>query len=298
MKTKYLNFCILFFLLVGLGSAASAKDEKLEASIIFKSGSNINEILNHTKKKKSSNDQTYAMKKFTDPLIKGLKGVKTSDKYAINNFVVYGTQETGKLSAKERFNLLVSYKNKYKFTPKSQGDWEKVLGLAMVNSKGSSSSSTTQDHVSIGSIIKYDKQYMNVSFEYPQNWSISADNPYNNTVRISNIDYHSILGELKSGQVEINFSKGRVTNKEVVDKVIHCKDMGIIKVAECKNVVINNIPFKRETQISTNKIQYPSIYDQINLGAYNNGKFYEVIVRGDIKNKDVDRILSSIKLKN
>lgn len=133
MKIKFFSFLILSTLIIGMSSTALAKDEILEAGVIFKSGSNLNEILNHTKKKKSVKDQIYAMKKYTEPIVKGIKGLETRNKYAINNFIVYGTIETHNLSAKVRYDLLLAYKKKYSFTPNSSADWEKLLKLNKPN---------------------------------------------------------------------------------------------------------------------------------------------------------------------
>lgn len=60
-----------------LSSVVSAQNEKTEAEVVFKSGSNITTILQHFKNKKSPKDQTYAMKKYVEPLIRNVKGTKT-----------------------------------------------------------------------------------------------------------------------------------------------------------------------------------------------------------------------------
>lgn len=110
MNKKILTIMAVGILFFSLGSIVLAQNEKTEASIIVKSGTNLNELLQHTKHKKNSNDQTYAMKKFTEPLVKNIKGIKVSEKYAINNFIVYGTQNTQKLSAQKRNVLIISLK--------------------------------------------------------------------------------------------------------------------------------------------------------------------------------------------
>jgi len=119
-----LSFCCL------TGSVIVAANEKNEASMIFKSGTNLNDFLSKLKKKKSTKDQIYAMGKFTEPLAKNIKGLKITDKYAINNFIVYGTPSTYNLSAKSRYDLISQYKVKYKKLPTTEADWIKLLELA------------------------------------------------------------------------------------------------------------------------------------------------------------------------
>lgn len=123
---KIIAICILFF---SLSSSALAQNEKDEANSIFKSGVNLNEFLKNNKKTMNVKDQIYAMKKYTEPLIKGIKEVKISDKYVINNFIVYGTQSTSKLTAQKRYELIKLHKTKYKKLPTNQADWENLLKL-------------------------------------------------------------------------------------------------------------------------------------------------------------------------
>lgn len=120
---------LLLVLSFSFGFISLAQNEKAEATVIFKSGTNLNEILQHTKHKKSINDQTYAMKKYTEPIVKNIKGVKTSEKYAINNFIVYGTQSTQKLPAQKRYELVKQFVKENKGIPKSQDDWVTLLVL-------------------------------------------------------------------------------------------------------------------------------------------------------------------------
>ncbi len=106
-----------------------AKNEKNEASLIVKSGANLNLIINEAGRKKDPNLQTEIMKKYTESFIKGDKKILTKEKYAINNFIVYGTKETAQLGVGKRSELIKLFQKKYKKNPKTQKDWEQVLGM-------------------------------------------------------------------------------------------------------------------------------------------------------------------------
>lgn len=113
---------ILFFTTSYVIAAATT-----EAKIIFDSGYNLDNFLNNLKRKKSSKDQIYAMNKYTKPITKNEKYIKLNDQYAINNFIVYGSASTQKISALERYNLLKQYKTKYKKLPINENDWNNLL---------------------------------------------------------------------------------------------------------------------------------------------------------------------------
>ncbi|GEM_PF-3874290 len=142
MKTFQLKLVIVVILLiVSFGFMASAQSKENEAAIIFNSGGsldNLNAIIKHSGKDKNVKDQAYAMKIYTEPLAKKFKGVKMRDKYAINNFIVYGTKSTKFLPAKERLALVKSYQTKYNKLPLTEADWNKVLKLSQSFTKCSS----------------------------------------------------------------------------------------------------------------------------------------------------------------
>lgn len=123
----------LLFSLIALPALTRAAEN--EASIIFKSGTNIDTIIKHSGKDKSVKDQIFAMKTYTEPLTKSYKNIKINVKYAINNFIVYGTQGTDNLSAIQRYNLVKLYKTKNKNVPQTEADWLKLLQSPGNNSK-------------------------------------------------------------------------------------------------------------------------------------------------------------------
>lgn len=102
-----------------------------ESLIVVKSGKDLNLILKHTNHKKNIASQVYAMKKYTDQLAKGSK-ITINQKYAINNFIVYGTKSNQKLTVAKRAEVVKSYKAKYKKLPMSEKDWEIVVGMAKI----------------------------------------------------------------------------------------------------------------------------------------------------------------------
>lgn len=108
----------------------TAQSTQNEASIIYESGTNLDLILKNSSKVKNVKDQIYAMKTYTDPLTKNVKNFKTSDKYAINNFIVYGTKSVLKFTAKQRAGMVESYQDKNHKLPTSNINWLEVLNLA------------------------------------------------------------------------------------------------------------------------------------------------------------------------
>jgi len=133
---KLLATTILMFFVFFFGFNVLAEDLKIEASMIVKSGTNLNAFLKYNKVKKDTKAQIDAMKKYTEPLVKGLKGIKTSHKYAINNFIVYGTPSVQKMTIEKRYQLVFLYKESSKKVPLNQADWIKVLGMYGVQKDG------------------------------------------------------------------------------------------------------------------------------------------------------------------
>jgi hypothetical protein len=110
-------------------SKAVAKSSSLvEARIIFDSGKNINSILTNSGAKKNVATQKTSMKKNVEPNIKGIK-LTDAQKYAINNFIVYGTKSTSKLTQAKRTDTIKKFKAQYKRMPLTVGDWQRVLEI-------------------------------------------------------------------------------------------------------------------------------------------------------------------------
>jgi hypothetical protein len=103
-------------------NAASAKDGKA----VFDSGKSLTAFLKILGVKKNAKAQTAAMKKYTEPLIKGSK-IIASEKYAINNFIVYGSSGTKKLTQDQRAAAIKTFMTDYKKVPVSANDWQNVV---------------------------------------------------------------------------------------------------------------------------------------------------------------------------
>lgn len=99
-----------------------------EAASIVNSGSNLDSYISYMKRKKSSADQKYAYEKLTLPLDR-TKKLKQQQLYAINNFIVYGSRTKGQLSARQRFDLVKKFQNKYKYLPTTEAHWKTLLTM-------------------------------------------------------------------------------------------------------------------------------------------------------------------------
>jgi hypothetical protein len=113
---------------VKLGATINSKKET-EGAQILNSGKDTEAFLLKLKIKKNIAAQNYALKKFSNPLVKGTK-VSPVQKTAINNFIVYGTASNFKLSAAKRANILKTYKIQNKKLPTSESDWNKIITQA------------------------------------------------------------------------------------------------------------------------------------------------------------------------
>lgn len=103
--------------------------KKTEQNVIFESGRNLNIIISHTGKIKDTKTQSDAMKKYTDPITKRDKKITINQKYAINNFIVYGTQSTKNLTPSKRYQAVNKFMANFKKLPKSESDWAVVLKI-------------------------------------------------------------------------------------------------------------------------------------------------------------------------
>lgn len=106
-----------------------SEDDENEAALIVASGTDLQKLLDHVASEKDVDAQKNAMKKYTEPLVKKMK-LSENQKYAINNFIVYGTQSAAKLTTGKRANLIKTFKKKTKKLPKKEADWQKILDTA------------------------------------------------------------------------------------------------------------------------------------------------------------------------
>lgn len=106
------------------------EDEENEAALIVESGTDLQKLLDTVAAEKDVDAQKSAMKKHTDSLVKKMK-LSERQKYAINNFIVYGTQSTAQLAPAQRAVLIKTFKKKTKKLPKKEADWQKILSAAV-----------------------------------------------------------------------------------------------------------------------------------------------------------------------
>jgi hypothetical protein len=66
------------------------------------------------------------MQKFTLPLV-GKEKLTTLQKYAINNFIVYGVSAVQTKSARERYEMVRAFKLKNKRCPTTNVDWTDII---------------------------------------------------------------------------------------------------------------------------------------------------------------------------
>jgi hypothetical protein len=102
-----------------------------EHLIIFDSGKNLNAIIENSGKKKSAWAQQDGMKRYIAPITNG-QSATINQKYAINNFIVYGTKSTVVLSKDERYQVIKLFKDNFRKLPKSQSDWLEVLKISKI----------------------------------------------------------------------------------------------------------------------------------------------------------------------
>jgi len=74
--------------------------------------------------------EAAAEKKYTAPLVSGLKNVTAETKSAITNFVNYGTPTTKILGAGERAGVVNSYKSTFGKLPATAEEWSDVIKIA------------------------------------------------------------------------------------------------------------------------------------------------------------------------
>ncbi|MEI7497801.1 MAG: hypothetical protein WCK11_00775 [Candidatus Falkowbacteria bacterium] len=101
-----------------------------EQQVIIISGKKLGELLKLNNTVKNVAAQKSTMTKYTEPLVKGQK-ITTEQKYAINNFIVYGTNSTKKLTQVKRYEAVKKFKTKNKRLPTSEKDWKAVLAAVV-----------------------------------------------------------------------------------------------------------------------------------------------------------------------
>ena len=74
--------------------------------------------------------EAAAEKKYTTPLVSGLKNVTAETKSAITNFVNYGTPTTKILGAGERAGVVNSYKSAFGKVPATADEWSDAIKIA------------------------------------------------------------------------------------------------------------------------------------------------------------------------
>lgn len=109
---------------------SEVKTQNTEGKIIYLSGSDLNIILSHNKKKKDVLLLTKIMKKYTEPYSKNDKKITINQKYAINNFIVYGTISNQHLKVDKRAMVIKDFISKFKKLPKTESDWNVVVKMA------------------------------------------------------------------------------------------------------------------------------------------------------------------------
>jgi hypothetical protein len=100
-----------------------------DAQVTYESGSNLNIILIHNNVKMDVEAQKNGMEKYIPELIEGINNLSTENKYAINNFIVYGTISTRILGAGERAGVVNSYKKAFNKLPATQSEWEDCIAI-------------------------------------------------------------------------------------------------------------------------------------------------------------------------
>ena len=69
------------------------------------------------------------MEKYTSPITEGVAGLSVNQKYAINNFIVYGTETTQILGAGERAGVVNSYKKAFNKVPRTEEEWKDCIAI-------------------------------------------------------------------------------------------------------------------------------------------------------------------------
>ena len=101
-----------------------------DASIVFESGTNLDAIIEYNSAIKDVDAQRNGIDTYTMPMVRDDANLTTSQIYAINNFIVYGTKSTQILGAGERAGVVSSYKKAFDKLPMTQKEWEDVVKIS------------------------------------------------------------------------------------------------------------------------------------------------------------------------
>jgi hypothetical protein len=99
-----------------------------EASLLEKSANDLKALLISMGKKRNLRSEKFGMEKYIRTL--NIKGLSKQQLYVLNNFIIYGTASSDKLTWNERFYLLQSYSVAFGKLPLSKADWKDLLLLA------------------------------------------------------------------------------------------------------------------------------------------------------------------------
>ena len=147
----HLTFFGLLFT-IAVASAEEETDSRVlqlheiydEASVVFRSGQDLNAIIDLNGAVKNAQAQSQAMDKYTTPITKGLGGLTQSQIYAINNFILYGTPTTKILGAGERAGVINSYIKAFGKAPKSEEELKDAVAIANGRWPGETSASAEE----------------------------------------------------------------------------------------------------------------------------------------------------------
>lgn len=102
-------------------------DELTEAELIMTSGKDQKVLLQHVSKEVDKEKQKTSWEEKIKPWMKEKTKLSQQDFYAINNFMVYGTQKTMELTDEDRYQSVVTFKKKNNKLPQTVVDWDQLL---------------------------------------------------------------------------------------------------------------------------------------------------------------------------
>lgn len=161
-----------------------AANETDEAAIIFKSGTELRQLLVYDRTSRDVDAQIDDMQRYTEPLLSGIASFSQSEKYALNNFIVYGTRDTANLEKQGRYELVKRYRDVFGKLPQSQSDWVDLLQFyqnELKNIKYITRELKPQEKLNFEDIAcDYDKtrSLKTMHCEYPENLVKKASNYY------------------------------------------------------------------------------------------------------------------------
>lgn len=88
------------------------------------------EVASAVNEKRDLNLESQTNNQYISPLIKGLGGIVDEVKFALNNFISYGTETTKSLGAGERAGVVNSFQSAFGNLPESAEEWQDVIKIA------------------------------------------------------------------------------------------------------------------------------------------------------------------------